>query len=83
MMSLRPGLSGTVLACLLACSGQAGAATFEARVEGPGGQLVADAAVVLEPLAPARPRARPSAHATIEQRGTEFIPWMTVVQRCL
>jgi plastocyanin len=79
-MTLRPGLSGTVLACLLACCGQAGAGTVEARVESPGGQPVADAAVVLEPLAPAHGHPRAGARATIEQRGSEFLPWVTVVQ---
>ena len=86
----RPGLPATLLACLLACCGRAGAGTFEAKVAGPGGQAVADAAVVLEPLAPApahahgRPAAHAAAHAathvTIEQRGAEFIPYLTVVQ---
>jgi plastocyanin len=82
-MMHRPGLSATLLACLLAWCGRAGAGTFEAQVAGPGGQAVADAAVVLEPLAPARAHPRASAHAThatIEQRGSEFIPWVTVVQ---
>jgi plastocyanin len=83
-MMRRPGLSAALLACLLACCGQAGAGTLEAKVAGPGGQAVADAAVVLEPLAPARAHAHPgtraATHVTIEQRGTEFIPYLTVVQ---
>lgn len=56
----------------------AGAATLEAYVLNPAGQAVADAAVVLEPLAPVALRGRPS--ASIEQRGREFIPYLTVVQ---
>jgi plastocyanin len=79
-MMLRPVLCGTVLAGLLACCAQACASTVEARVEGPGGQAVADAAVVLEPLAPAHAHPRAGVHATIEQRGSEFLPWVTVVQ---
>jgi plastocyanin len=83
-MMLRAALPGMLLACLLAWCGQAAAGTLEARVAGPGGRAVADAAVVLEPLAPAHaaahPGAHPGTHATIEQRGTEFIPWVSVVQ---
>jgi plastocyanin len=79
-MMLCRALPGAVLIASLAWCVQAVAGTVEARVESPAGQPVADAAVVLEPLAPARARPRPSAHATIEQRGTEFIPWVTVVQ---
>jgi plastocyanin len=79
-MMLRRALPRAVLIASLAWCVQAAAGTVEARVESPAGQPVADAAVVLEPLAPARTHARPSAHATIEQRGTEFIPWVTVVQ---
>jgi plastocyanin len=66
------------LGLLLAALGQAGAATLEARVQGPRGQAVADAAVVLEPLAPTH--ARTHATASIEQRGREFLPYVTVVQ---
>jgi len=87
-MMLRRALPHAVLISLLAWYVQAAAGTVEARVESPAGQPVADAAVVLEPLAPARTPARGGAHAgphaathvTIEQRGTEFIPWVTVVQ---
>jgi plastocyanin len=79
-MMLRRALPRAVLIASLAWCVQAAAGTVEARVESPAGQPVADAAVALEPLAPARTHARPSAHATIEQRGTEFIPWVTVVQ---
>jgi plastocyanin len=56
-------------------------------VQTPGGSPLADAAVIVEPLAgaPVRPRGRASAtpaaaRVAIEQRGREFIPWMTVVQ---
>lgn len=66
------------LALLLALAGQARAGTVEAHVSNPGGQPVADAAVVLEPLSPSR--LRPGGRATIEQRGKEFIPYVTVVQ---
>ncbi|WP_109370443.1 MULTISPECIES: methylamine utilization protein [unclassified Massilia] len=57
----------------------AGAATLEALVRTPAGQPLADAAVVLEPLAPA-PAAKSHPNAVIEQRGTEFAPYVTVVQ---
>ncbi|KQV50075.1 hypothetical protein [Massilia sp. Root335] len=63
--------------------GAAGAAPVEVLVRTPAGLPLADAAVLVEPLAgaPARARARaPAAHVAIEQRGREFIPWMTVVQ---
>lgn len=68
-----------VFAALL-LTGGAGAAPVEVLVQTPAGTPLADAAVLVEPLAgtPARPRAR--GHAAIEQRGREFIPWMTVVQ---
>lgn len=86
-MMRRPGLSAHLpaglLAGLLAACGLARAGTLEALVQRPGGQAVADAAVVLEPLAPAHAAPRAGAHAphaTIEQRGAEFIPWVTVVQ---
>ena len=61
-------------------AGSAGAGNVEVLVQTPAGAPLADAAVLVEPLAgtPARMRAR--AHAAIEQRGREFIPWMTVVQ---
>lgn len=60
--------------------GAAGAAPVEVLVRTPAGSPLADAAVLVEPLAgaPARPRAR--GHVAIEQRNREFIPWMTVVQ---
>ncbi len=70
----------TLLFAALALSGTARAATVEVLVQTPAGTPLADAAVLVEPVAgtPARPRTR--AHAAIEQRGREFIPWMTVVQ---
>lgn len=67
-----------VVALLLAAAGRSGAASFEARVLNPGGQPVADAAVVLVPLTPVQ--ARSHATASIEQRGKEFIPYVTIVQ---
>jgi plastocyanin len=83
-MMLRRALPRAVSIGLLAWCVQAAAGNVEARVESPAGQPVADAAVVLEPLAPARAATHGGAHAgphaTIEQRGTEFIPWVTVVQ---
>jgi plastocyanin len=65
---------------LAALAGTAGAAPVEVLVQTPAGTPLADAAVLVEPLAgtPVRPHAR--GHAAIEQRGREFIPWMTVVQ---
>jgi len=75
---MRPLVALLFAAALLA--GSAGAANVEVLVQTPAGTPLADAAVLVEPLAgaPVRPRAR--AHAAIEQRGREFIPWMTVVQ---
>jgi plastocyanin len=76
---MRPSL--LVLAALFA--GAAGAAPVEVLVRTPAGGPLADAAVFAEPLAgtPVRARGRaPAAHVAIEQRGREFIPWMTVVQ---
>jgi plastocyanin len=60
---------------------QAGAATLDALVHTPAGKPVPDAAVVLEPLAPASRQAPKNLpHAVIEQRGAEFSPYVTVVQ---
>jgi plastocyanin len=67
-----------LLALLLAFAGQASAGTIEALVLNPAGKPVADAAVVLEPLTPVNTKNR--AAAAIEQRGKEFIPYVTVVQ---
>jgi plastocyanin len=64
---------------LLALPVLVNAATLEALVRTPAGNPLLDAAVVLEPLTPA-PAARNRPHAVIEQRGTEFIPYVTVVQ---
>jgi plastocyanin len=74
MMRGKAGL----LALLLALAGQAQASVVEARVLNPAGQPVADAAVVLEPLAPSHAKVRAS--ATIEQRNREFQPYVTIVQ---
>jgi plastocyanin len=62
--------------------GSAGAAPVEVLVQTPAGTPLADAAVLVEPLAgtPTRPRAPAAKGVAIEQRGREFIPWMTVVQ---
>lgn len=69
----------TLLAAIaLALSRSAGAATLDTLVLNPSGHAVADTAVVLEPLSPVALRGRPS--AAIEQRGREFIPYVTVVQ---
>ena len=79
-MALRALLLSLVLALTAA---HAGAATLEALVRTPAGKPLADAAVVLEPLAPSHTAAaapKNHAHATIEQRGAEFIPFVTVVQ---
>ncbi|HWJ94592.1 MAG TPA: methylamine utilization protein [Telluria sp.] len=61
-----------------ACAGLAHAGAFDALVLSPAGRPVADAAVVLEPLAPVQAKGNPK--ATIEQRGKEFLPYVTVVQ---
>jgi plastocyanin len=80
-MALR--LLRTLPALSVLLAGAAGAATLEALVQTPAGKPLADAAVILEPLAPLRapaPTSRSHARATIEQRGAEFIPFVTVVQ---
>jgi plastocyanin len=66
------------LALLLALSGLVRASTVEALVLTPAGKPVADAAVVLEPMVPVQARSR--APASVEQRGREFIPYVTIVQ---
>ena len=77
-----PSSSPALLALLLAGAGaaSASAASVEVLVQTPAGGPVADAAVIVEPLAGPVPHARTGAHAAIEQRGREFLPWMTVVQ---
>jgi plastocyanin len=67
-----------VAAALLA--GSANAANVEVLVQTPAGTPLADAAVLVEPVAGTPARTRPRGHASIEQRGREFVPWMTVVQ---
>lgn len=77
--ALRPTLSLAMLALPVLVH----AATLEALVQTAAGKPLPDAAVVLEPLAPSPPAAarnRAHAHAVIEQRGTEFLPYVTVVQ---
>jgi plastocyanin len=74
----QAALPAFLLALLLALAGPASAGTVEALVLTPAGRAVADAAVVLEPLAPVHSRNRTA--AAIEQRGREFIPYVTVVQ---
>lgn len=54
------------------------AASLEAHVVTPAGKAVEDVAVVLEPVTGGVPE-RPAA-ATIEQKGREFIPFVTIVQ---
>jgi plastocyanin len=68
-----------VLAMVLS-AGVATAAPVEVLVQTPAGGPLADAAVLVEPLAGTPPRPRTRSHAAIEQRDREFIPWMTVVQ---
>jgi plastocyanin len=68
-----------LLALSLAAS-PAGAATLEALVQTAAGKPLLDAAVVLEPLSGPASAPKNRAHAVIEQRGTEFAPWVTVVQ---
>ncbi len=74
----RRAVAALCAAFAFALSSGAIAATLSAFVLNPAGQAVADAAVVLEPLTPVALRGRPS--AAIEQRGREFIPFVTVVQ---
>jgi plastocyanin len=64
----------------LLLAGAAGAAPVEVLVRTPAGSPLADAAVLVEPLAGTPPRPRVRGHVAIEQRDREFIPWMTVVQ---
>jgi plastocyanin len=81
-MFMRTRLRALLLS-LLALPILAKAATLEALVQTPAGKPLADAAVVLEPLAGApapRTRAHAATHVSIEQRGAEFIPYVTVVQ---
>lgn len=66
-----------MLACWAALD--ASAADFEAIVRTPGGQPVEDAALVLESVHGRMPA--PKAHAQIEQRDREFVPYLTIVQR--
>jgi plastocyanin len=75
-MTHRLSFAGLLLALGLAQA--AGAADVKALVRTPAGQPVADAAVVLEPLASAP--ARGHARATIEQHDSEFVPYVTIVQ---
>jgi plastocyanin len=63
-------------ALLLPLLARAGA--VEVALRQPAGGPVADAAVVLEPLAGAP--AHGHGHAAIEQHGAEFQPWLTIVQ---
>ena len=69
-----------LLAAALALAATARAASVEVLVRTPAGTPLADAAVLVEPVAGTPPRTRARGHASIEQRGREFIPWMTVVQ---
>jgi plastocyanin len=66
------------LAFLLAACGGACATPVDAVVLTPSGAAVADAAVVLLPLAPAQAKTRSG--ASIEQRNREFLPYVTIVQ---
>ena len=59
-------------------AGTAHAGEVSAVVLTPTGAGVADAAVILLPQAPAK--SRNAARASIEQRGREFVPYVTVVQ---
>jgi plastocyanin len=66
------------LPLLLLLSGYADAGTVEAAVSGPNGRPVEDAAVVIEPLSQSSHRKH--GITTIEQRGREFIPHVTIVE---
>lgn len=74
-MTLRRALAALVLAW----AGAAVAASLTATVRTPAGAPVADAAIVLEPASGTAPQTRQ--HAAIEQRGREFVPYLTIVQR--
>jgi plastocyanin len=79
--ALLSALLSTLSSALLVAPVFAGAATLDALVQTAAGKPLADAAVVLEPLGAAPgAAARNRPHAVIEQRGTEFIPYVTVVQ---
>ena len=75
-----------LLALPAVVAGPAAGATLDALVRTAAGKPLPDAAVVLEPFAPAaapKNRARAAVqvpHTQIEQRGAEFSPWVTVVQ---
>jgi plastocyanin len=75
-----PSLSRALLLAALLLAGSVRAAPVEVLVQTPAGGPVADAAVIVEPLAGPVPRVRAGAPAALEQRGREFLPWMTVVQ---
>jgi plastocyanin len=82
-MALRAPLFSVLMALTAVLCGEAGAATLEALVQTPAGKPLADAAVVLEPLGALHtPASAPASRgrATIEQRGAEFLPFVTVVQ---
>jgi plastocyanin len=66
------------LAFLLAACGGASATPVEAVILTPSGAAVADAGVVLLPVAPTRAKTRNG--ASIEQRNREFMPYVTIVQ---
>jgi plastocyanin len=72
-----------LLLAVLVLAGRAGAApaaSVDVLVQTPAGAPLADAAVLVEPVAGTPPRARTRGQVAIEQRGREFMPWMTVVQ---
>lgn len=64
--------------CCLASSAALYAANFETDIKTTVGAPVEDVAVILVPLSKAR--ASSAAHATIEQRDREFVPYVTVVR---
>jgi plastocyanin len=66
------------LAFALAACRAAGATPVDAIVLNPAGVPVADAAVVLLPQTPTQVKSRVG--GSIEQRGREFIPFVTIVQ---
>ena len=74
-LTLRLILTALVLA--LACA--ADAASVTVRVRPPAGTTVEDAAVVLDPASGVPPKSRRS--ATIEQRGRDFVPYLSIVQK--
>ena len=73
---------GSALAFGVLCAGGAYPGEVDISVRAPGGALVPDVSVVLEPAVPvAAPKRRDHPVARIEQRDRRFIPQLLVIQR--